>query len=84
MKEPDEWGKEHGLTVETVGWCHSCETFQRYGARRETPKRRGLCVTEDCDETWAFGIWNMTSKEDFELNEERWSSLADRQESAYP
>lgn len=84
MQAPDEWGKDRGLTVDTIGWCHQCFTFQRYGNRRTTPTRRGLCVNEDCDQTWAFGIWNMSEQPEFAEKSSEWGRRADDQEQAEP
>ena len=84
MQEPDEWGKSRGLMVDTVGWCHHCATFQRYGNRRTTATRRGLCVNPDCEETWASGIWDMTQHPDFPEKSSEWGKRADNQEQADP
>ena len=48
---------------EVVGWCHSCETWQRGRDARWLEMRwsPGLwtwaCVNCD-DEPWAFGVWS--------------------------
>jgi hypothetical protein len=78
-----EWARTRGLEPDTIGWCHHCETFQRYKHARRTETRRGLCVSSECDETWAFGIWDMTTQPDF-ANSPCWATHADRNDSLYP
>ena len=40
-------------------------------------------MNPDCDQTWAFGIWDMTDQPDFAENP-CWADHADRNDSLYP
>jgi hypothetical protein len=72
-----------GLIKERVGWCHHCGVLQLRSQARAVYRWDGPedanaeCVTDDCDQTWEFGIFVMPEgmSECGRANHESWSPI---------